>query len=306
LVDSSESLVDRLLPLPANALKGKTEHEDKDQISFVYRVARLPFAVPLRVTMIMYVKANATVDTMVLCGRQVAGMAWEKQNQFAQQVMQRAKPLTDKVVSVTTPAMERVRAGKTSAGQKLANGRQMVTVRVNNMVVRLHLVEAKDWSVEKTSDIKTGTLNIFMAVVSVAHGTTTRVIGQQRATTLFTKLHLPIKFEQPEASASPQSALAEVKAEVKADAKPPSTIEFEQPKASTSPQSAKTEVEAEVRAEAKALSTKNEIKPQAFGGQLDTLLSPHNKLDATHAIKTAPVVARSALHNSQVEGAIAN
>jgi hypothetical protein len=198
-VNSSESFIDRLLPLPSNALKNQAEQKDKAKSELVYRVARLPFAVPLRVTMIMYVKANGAVETVLLSGRQVAGLALDKQNQFAQQVMQRAKPLTDKVVSLTNPAVKRARAGKDSAIQKLADGRQMVVVKVNNVVIRLHLVEAKDWSFEKASNLKSGTLNVVMAVVRTAHGTTTRVIGQQRATTLFTKLHFPIEVEQQQA-----------------------------------------------------------------------------------------------------------
>lgn len=196
-VDSSESLIDRLLPLPSKALRTKTEKQEKQaKAELLSRVARLPFAVPLRVTMIMYVKANGAVEAVFLSGRQFVNVAVDKQNQFAQQVMQRAQPLTDKVTSITTPAMQRVRAGKDSAVQTLSDGRQMVVVRVNNMVIKLHLVEVKDWSCDKASNLKSGTMAVVMAMVRTARGTTTRVIGQHRTTTLFAKLHLPIEIEQ--------------------------------------------------------------------------------------------------------------
>lgn len=197
LVDSSESLIDRLLPLPSRALKDAAEQEKtKQRNELVYRVARLPFAVPMRVTMIMYVKANGAIDTVLLSGRQVAGFAREKQNQFAEQVMQRAKPLTDKVSATTSSAMQKARAGKSRAAETLYAGQNIITVRVNNLVVRLHLVEAKDWSVDAASNLKSGTQRIVMTVVRTAQGTTTRIIGQQRAATLFAKLHIPVELDQ--------------------------------------------------------------------------------------------------------------
>lgn len=206
LVDSSESLIDRLLPLPSKAMQTQSEQEEKQaKAELLMRVARLPFAVPLRVTMIMYVKGNGAVEAVLLSGRQFVNIAMDKQGQFAQQVMQRAKPLTDKVsgkvVSITAPAMQRVRAGKDSAVQTLSDGRQVVVVKVNNMVIKLHLVEIKDWSVEKASSLRSNTMAVVMAVVRTAQGTTTRVIGQNRATTLFSKLNLPIEPEIQKADA---------------------------------------------------------------------------------------------------------
>lgn len=196
-------------------MRTKAEQEEKQaKAELMSRVVRLPFAVPLRVTMIMYVKANGAVEAVFLSGRQFVNVAMDKQNQFAQQVMQRAKPLTDKVTdkvtAITTPAVQRVRAGKDSAVQTLSDGRQMVVVKVNNMVIKLHLVEVKDWSVEKASNLKSGTMAVVMAVVRTAHGTTTRVIGEQRATTLFTRLHLPVEVAQQIESTvqKPVSALA--------------------------------------------------------------------------------------------------
>merc|ERR1712129_234702 len=105
-------------------------------------------------------------------------------------------------------------------------------------------VEAQDWSMNKANDLKTGTLNIFMPVVSVAHGATTRVLGQQRATAFLSKLYLPIEREQPEASSRHQSA----KAEVKAEAEVPSTSGIEQSKTGDWSQPAVVEVTTEAEA----------------------------------------------------------
>lgn len=181
LVVSSEQLIDRLLPLPPSKASDDLDQDKKTDLT-AYRLGRLPFAVPFRVTMIMYVKANGAVESVLLSGRHVAGVAVEKQNQFAQQIMRRTKPLTD-----------RVHARRASAAETLYSGRQMVTVRVNNVVVKLRLVEAKDWSAEKASSLKSGTKNVVMAIARGAHGTTTRVVGPERATYLFEKLRLPVE-----------------------------------------------------------------------------------------------------------------
>jgi hypothetical protein len=187
-VESSESLIDRLLPLPRRPEQERqAQRESSEESALAYRIARLPFAVPVRVTLIAYMKANGAVDTVCLSARQFAGLAHEKQSQFAQHVMQRAKPLTDRISDVTVTSVGRVRSRKDSAVRS-------VTVRVNDLVIRLHLVEAKQWSVEKASDLKTGGQKLVLALVQGLHGRTTRVIGEQRAATLFTTLHLPIEL----------------------------------------------------------------------------------------------------------------
>jgi hypothetical protein len=190
-VDSSENLIDRLLPLPRKPVQDQRaeEKESGDEAALAYRIARLPFAVPMRVTMIMYMKANGAVDAMCLSARQFAGLAHEKQARFAQHVMQRARPLTDRISDISTASVEKVRSGKDSAVRS-------VTVRVNNMVVSLHLVEARQWSLEKASSLKMGGENFIVALVHGLHGTTTRIVGEQRATTLFSTLRLPLELAE--------------------------------------------------------------------------------------------------------------
>lgn len=189
LVHSSENLIDRLLPLPKRPMSDKDDEQAIDDAQLIYRMARLPFAVPMRVTMIMYIKANGAVDTMCLSTRQAADLACEKQNQFVEHVVQRAKPLTDRVADVRAASINKFRAGKDSAVRS-------VTVQVNNMVVRLHVVEAKNWSAETMSNLRSGSQNMVLAVVRGAHGLTTRVIGDQRAMIVFARLQLPLELAE--------------------------------------------------------------------------------------------------------------
>merc|ERR1712238_72228 len=141
-------------------------------------------------------------------------------------------------MGITTPATRRVRASKDSAVQTLSDGRQMVTVKVNDVIVRLHLIEVKDWSLERATNFKDSTFAVVAAVVQTAHGTTTRIIGHQRATTLFTKLHLPI----------------EIKSQVASIQKPSNTLAVESPKAAKVGTIAKMESATKVKTVVKTAS----------------------------------------------------
>merc|ERR1712146_34431 len=59
-------------------------------------------------------------------------------------------------------------------------------------VVRLKLVEAKDWTTDKLGRAQAGTVAVVLKGVQIAHSTTGRIIGQDRATYLFTSLYLPV------------------------------------------------------------------------------------------------------------------
>jgi len=209
VVDTSERLIDRLLPeLPSNA-KREGGSDREEQRGLVSRIAHLPLRVPVRVTMIMYVSASGAVDTIVLSGRQASNVVWEKQSQFAQHVLERAKPLTDKVNAVTSPALDKARSGKDAvfsrihdgrevAFTKFNDGREFVTLRVNNLVIRLHLVEARDWSASRYEHFKNGTVSVFMQAVQGVHKTTSLVVGTQRSAYLLSTLRLPVTDESEE------------------------------------------------------------------------------------------------------------
>merc|ERR1712070_367913 len=163
----------------------------------------------VRITMIMFVTASGAVQTICVSGRSVAGVAYDKQQQFAQAVLQRAKPLTDRVGSMSETTLARARRGRDVAALKLNDSRKYVTVMVNGMVVRLKLVEAKNWTSDKADRARAGTVAVVVKGVQLAHQTTGRIIGKDRATYLFTSLYLPIQIQQKpvvHASAAPAEA----------------------------------------------------------------------------------------------------
>merc|ERR1712232_391640 len=178
------------------------EPDDQEQGRLVARVAYLPFRAPVRITMIMFVTGSGAVQTVYVSGRSAAGVAMEKQQQFAQAVLQRAKPLTDRVGSMSATTLARARKGRDVAALKLNDSREYVTVMVNGMVVRLKLVEAKNWTTEKADRARAGTVAVVVKGVQLAHQTTGRVIGKDRATFLFTSLYLPIQ-QQPAGAVKP-------------------------------------------------------------------------------------------------------
>merc|ERR1712203_1055294 len=61
------------------------------------------------------------------------------------------------------------------------------------MLVRFKLVETKDWAADKLGQARAGTVAVVVKGVQLAHNTAGRVIGQDRATYLFTSLYLPIE-----------------------------------------------------------------------------------------------------------------
>merc|ERR1712232_286750 len=170
--------------------------DDQEKGRLVAMVAYLPFRAPVRITMIMFVTGSGAVQTIYVSGRSAAGVAMEKQQQFAQAVLQRAKPLTDKVGAMSETTLARARKSRDSAALKLNDGREYVTVMVNGMVVRLKLVEAKNWTSDKVGRARAGTVAVVVKGVQIAHQTTGRVIGKDRATYLFTSLYLPIQVQQ--------------------------------------------------------------------------------------------------------------
>lgn len=202
ILDSSESFIDRLLPVRS------TEPESDEVVEkhgLPLRIVRLPFRAPIRVSMAVYIKANGIVEYVVVSGRHVGGVARDRQMQFVENILQRTKPLTDKVQSGYQSTALRLRAGKDSA-------RNVISVNVGGVIVRLRLVEAKDWSVNKADSLKKATVSIATTIMHGAHVTSSCVIGEHRATFIFTKVQratfvltrvqLPLelcdKQEQPE------------------------------------------------------------------------------------------------------------
>lgn len=74
---------------------------------------------------------------------------------------------------------------------------------VNGMVVRLKLAEAKNWTSDKVDRARAGTVAVVVKGVQIAHSTTGRIIGKDRATYLFTSLYLPVQQQQQAPAVKP-------------------------------------------------------------------------------------------------------
>lgn len=201
LVDSSECMIDKLIPLPDKPTEEQKKIEQ--QRAIVSRIARLPFRAPVRITCLVYIKANGAVESVVLTSKHAAGVAYEKQAQFAQQMMARAKPLTDRVQTIA----EGTRARRASTAKAIEQSRDYIYIRVNNVLVRLRLVEAKDWTLAQSERVRSNFVALLLAAVQMGHGVGSRVIGQERTTFVFSKLHLPLQLKDtpapPAAPAAP-------------------------------------------------------------------------------------------------------
>merc|ERR1711865_189556 len=192
--------IDQLIPLPEKADDKKAQQ----QRAIVTRIAQLPFRMPVRVTCLVYIKANGAVESVVLTSKHVAGVAAEKQAQFAQQMMARAKPLTDRVQSVAEASAVRIRARRSSAVKAIEGSREFIYIRVNNVLVRLHVVEAKDWTLSQGERARSNIVALILAAVQMGHSMGSRVIGQERTSFVFSKLRLPQQLDDKPIARAPQ------------------------------------------------------------------------------------------------------
>ena len=81
---------------------------------------------------------------------------------------------------------------------KSNEGRAFVILCVNNLVIRLHLVEARNWSATLYHQFKGVTLSVFMQAVQAACKTTNLVVGTQGSAYLLSTVKLPIADESEE------------------------------------------------------------------------------------------------------------
>merc|ERR1712196_116145 len=59
---------------------------------------------------------------------------------------------------------------------------------------------AKNWTTDKMDRARAGTVAVVVKGVQIAHSSTGRVIGKDRATYLFTSLYLPVEQQQAPAT----------------------------------------------------------------------------------------------------------
>lgn len=195
IVDRSEALIDKILPPPVQPNTQSKKSEDKGAQALVPRIARLPFRMPVRISMVMYMKANGAVDYVMISGRQVIQISKERQAQLAQLMAHRARNASDKIASVSKPAVDALQKYKTSTNKRvsafrcsMADGTEIIMVKIKVVFEQLHLVQAKDWAAEKINGVKTGTVTIAKSAAHRAQSVTTRIAGEERVAAVFTRL----------------------------------------------------------------------------------------------------------------------
>lgn len=195
LVDRSEALIDKILPPPTQADKQNEKSEGKEAQALVPRIVRLPFRMPVRISMVMYMKANGAVDYVMISGRQVIQLSKEKQAQLAQLMAHRARNSCDKIASVSKPAVDALQKYKTSANKRvsafrcsMADGSEIIMVKIKVVFEQMHLIQAKDWVGEKISSVKKGTVTIAKSAAHRAQSATARIAGEERVAAVFTRL----------------------------------------------------------------------------------------------------------------------
>jgi len=196
-VDRSEALIDRMLPPPAQKNKDKNgeKSEGKEALALIPRIVRLPFRMPVRVSMVMYMKANGAVEYVMISGRQVIQLSKERQAQLAQLMAHRARNASDKLASVSKPAVDALQTYKSSAGKRVAafrcsmsDGSEIIMIKIKVVFEQLHITRAKNWAADKVGSVKKGTLTIVKSAARRAQGATARIAGEERAAVVFTRL----------------------------------------------------------------------------------------------------------------------
>jgi len=168
-IDRIENAIDRILPAPqSESAEKKSTDEEQAKAAILPRIAHLPFRVPLRVSVIIYVRGCGAVDSVIVGGRRMKTSTWEKQLQLVQLVQQRSKPLTDKLEPVITGLQKR----KASAYGAIESGHQAI-------VVQVYVIGEK---------FQQGVSSAAKNSARLAQAVTVRVAGEKRAAFVFTKI----------------------------------------------------------------------------------------------------------------------
>merc|ERR1711865_731341 len=206
-----EALIDKILPPPVQPNTQSKKSEDKEAQALVPRIIRLPFRMPVRVSMVMYMKANGAVEYVMISGRQVIQLSKEKQAQLAQLMAHRARNASDKIASISKPAVDALQKCKTSANKRvsafrcsMADGSEIIMVKIKVVFEQLHIIQAKDWAANKVSSVKQGTVTLVKTAAQRAQGATVRIAGEERAAAVFTRL--PSSFTSNFVETKPKAA----------------------------------------------------------------------------------------------------
>jgi hypothetical protein len=194
IVDTLDALIDRYLPEPeakdeSNGKKGSA------QTDLVPRVLRIPFKIPVRMMHISVAKARTGRDIIQVRIQWASQLTADQKAKLQSFILSRTQAVTDRVSSSSLAIT--LRHGKQStfkmlqgALQSIGDGKKAMEVRCYILLDRLHVVEMKDWLLKKVGAMQQaamdGTTDIFAVASQRAHYVTSFVVGQERATDIFT------------------------------------------------------------------------------------------------------------------------
>jgi hypothetical protein len=191
LVDRSDALVNRLLPLD------EVEEKDNDKNgALVSRALRLPAKIPLRFARVAFVKTGVLTEAAML-------FSSEQTRSLVETLARSSHSISDKIISLTAPGRAIISSGRdtmtrkmTFAHQSLLDGQQVVVVWISGrfyvVVTQLRLPEIKNWTFTKVAGMREASA---MALTHVSRGVyiaSTRVVGDERADRVFHKVGLQV------------------------------------------------------------------------------------------------------------------
>jgi len=192
LLDRSDALVDRLLPLDEVEERVKLAKATKvTAVALIPRTLGLPLKFPIRITRVVFVKAGA-------CSESVVELSAVYKNKLTRRIAQGRHKITDQVGCVTSPAIRKVQVLR----QSLADGQEVVVVWVGGKLYvvasHLRLPAIKEWAVSKSEGLKLVCGTAMTRSTETAFAATSRLIGDDRAVVIFDKFHVYIpQAKQP-------------------------------------------------------------------------------------------------------------
>jgi len=190
LVESTESLIDRLLPPPA-ALGAKEDGKDGEEETLatqalIPRAMVLPFRIPARTIHITLVKANGMTsslkDVIVVKAQWVVELTQDQKAKLSAYIAHNSRQLMDKASSSTV--VVRLQKGRAEGSRKLQVARESIAIGQQQVVDRVYIVGER----LRIQELKDVTISAAKSATQTAHAVTKRVAGEERATVIFTKI----------------------------------------------------------------------------------------------------------------------
>jgi len=189
LVDCTESLIDRFLPLPAEEKKESKDGEEGEETTvatqgLIPRTIALPFRIPARTIHIVVFKMNGVTDRIVVKAQWVLQLTKDQKCKLSAHIADRSQQVMDRVS--TSSAVVTLKKGKSNASRKLQVGRDSLEAGQRAVAVRFYI--AKDFTIEKVDQLQCLAIAAAKSTTQVAYTVTKRVAGDDRATMICTKI----------------------------------------------------------------------------------------------------------------------